>query len=477
LRRAQARGYDQFGHAGVDAAARDSAPGARLRGPEGFGGFADAFGDIFGEIFGQGRGARGNGVFRGADLRYNLELSLEEAARGTEVKIRIPTMEECGTCHGSGAKPGTQPKQCPACTVAAKCACRRGSSPSSRPARNATARARSFPTLFNVQRRGTHQEAQDAVGQDSGGRRSGRSHRLSGEGEGGMNGGPTGDLYVVVNLKPHQVFQREGATCIARCRSASVRQRSAASSRSHARRSRDHQDPPETQTGQVFRLRNKGIRRVRGSVTGDLYCHVVIETPVKLTSRQRELLREFEAINDEDPERTARARSLLRQGPGILRVLTTRGGSMAAVLTALRYLWVSPASLLGLAAALVALSLGATVRCVDGVIEVAGGRLRAVMSVLPPAFRFGAITLGHVIIGLDHATLARSRSHEHVHVAQYERWACCFSFSIRQSSLVQLLRGRHPYWDNAFERKAFGASARGAIGVRRGGALRADGLV
>src|SRR6185503_5886973 len=104
--------YDQFGHAGVDQAA---AFGAGARGAEGFGGFADAFGDIFGEIFGQQRGGRGgNGVYRGADLRYNLELSLEDAARGTEAKIRIPTLEQCATCHGSGAKPGTQPKQCPA---------------------------------------------------------------------------------------------------------------------------------------------------------------------------------------------------------------------------------------------------------------------------------------------------------------------------------------------------------------------------
>src|SRR5436309_469309 len=101
--------YDHFGHAGVDPAMGFGAAGAR-GGAEGFGGFADAFGDIFGEIFGAQRGGRGTGVYRGADLRYNLELPLEEAARGTEAKIRIPTMEECGSCHGSGAKPGTHPK-------------------------------------------------------------------------------------------------------------------------------------------------------------------------------------------------------------------------------------------------------------------------------------------------------------------------------------------------------------------------------
>src|SRR6185437_5524224 len=106
--------YDQFGHAGVDPSMGFGA--ASARGAEGFGGFADAFSDIFGEIFGQGRGgSRGNGVFRGADLRYNLELTLEDAARGSEVKIRIPTMESCESCHGSGAKPGTQPQTCPTC--------------------------------------------------------------------------------------------------------------------------------------------------------------------------------------------------------------------------------------------------------------------------------------------------------------------------------------------------------------------------
>src|SRR6476469_955968 len=106
--------YDQFGHAGVDPSIGFGGAGAR--GPDGFGAFSDAFGDIFGEIFGAQRGGRGgSGVYRGADLRYNLELGLEEAARGTEAKIRIPALEACETCHGSGAKPGTQPKQCATC--------------------------------------------------------------------------------------------------------------------------------------------------------------------------------------------------------------------------------------------------------------------------------------------------------------------------------------------------------------------------
>ena len=295
--------YDQFGHAGVDPAAGFGA-GARGAGPEGFGGFADAFGDIFGEIFGQGRGGRGSGVFRGADLRYNLELSLEEAARGTEARIRIPTMEACETCHGSGAKPGTQSKQCPSC--------------------HGRGEVRVSQGFFSIQQtcpqcHGTGKYVADPCATCSGAGRV-RKHktlsvkipagvdqddriRLSGEGEAGVNGGPTGDLYVVVQLKPHSVFQREGADLhcempISFATAALGGEIEIPTLDGHAK----VKVPAETQTGQVFRLKNKGIRPVRGSVTGDLYCHVAVETPVKLTARQKEILRELEAINQQDPE-------------------------------------------------------------------------------------------------------------------------------------------------------------------------------
>ena len=295
--------YDQFGHAGVDPAAGFGA-GARGAGPEGFGGFADAFGDIFGEIFGQGRGGRGSGVFRGADLRYNLELSLEEAARGTEARIRIPTMEACETCHGSGAKPGTQSKQCPSC--------------------HGRGEVRVSQGFFSIQQtcpqcHGTGKYVADPCATCSGAGRV-RKHktlsvkipagvdqddriRLSGEGEAGVNGGPTGDLYVVVQLKPHSVFQREGADLhcempISFATAALGGEIEIPTLDGHAK----VKVPAETQTGQVFRLKNKGIRPVRGSVTGDLYCHVAVETPVKLAARQKEILRELEAINQQDPE-------------------------------------------------------------------------------------------------------------------------------------------------------------------------------
>jgi molecular chaperone DnaJ len=294
--------YDQFGHAGVDPSAGFGA-GRGGMGPEGFGGFADAFGDIFGEIFGQGQRGRGNGMFRGADLRYNLELSLEEAARGHEAKIRIPTLESCSTCHGSGSKPGTTTKPCTTCggrgevrvsqgffSIQQTCPSCRGSGkvitdPCS--ACDGAGRVRKHKTLSVKIPAGVDQD--DRI-------------RLAGEGEAGVNGGPTGDLYVVVQLKPHPVFQREGADLhcempISFATATLGGEIEIPTLDGHAK----IKIPAETQTGQLFRLRNKGIRPVRGSVTGDLYCHVAIETPVKLTARQKELLREFEAINQQNP--------------------------------------------------------------------------------------------------------------------------------------------------------------------------------
>jgi molecular chaperone DnaJ len=291
--------YNQFGHAGVD----PSAGAGHRGGPEGFGGFADAFGDIFGEIFGQQRGGRSDSVYRGADLRYNLELSLEEAARGTEAKIRIPTMEACATCHGSGAKPGTQPKTCGTCHGRGEVRVSQGffSIQQTCPTCRGTGKVIAEPCVacHGAGRLKKHKtlsvKIPPGVDQDD-------RIRLSGEGEAGINGGPTGDLYVVVNLKPHSVFQREAADLhcempISFATAALGGEIEIPTLEGHAK----IKIPAETQSGQVFRLRNKGIRPVRGAVVGDLFCHVAIETPVKLTARQKELLREFETISEKDP--------------------------------------------------------------------------------------------------------------------------------------------------------------------------------
>lgn len=292
--------YDQFGHAGVD-----PSMGGRP-GPEGFGGFADAFGDIFGEIFGQqGRGNRASGVYRGADLRYNLELSLEDAARGAEVKIRIPSLDECETCHGTGAKPGTQPKQCGTCNGRGEVRVSQGffSIQQTCPTCHGKGKVVADPcTACNGQGRVKKSKTLSVkipagVDQDD-------RIRLTGEGEAGLNGGPHGDLYVVISLKQHPVFQRDGADLhcempISYATAALGGELEIPTLDGHA----NINVPAETQTGQTFRLRNKGIRPVRGSAAGDLYCHVVVETPVKLTARQKELLRELESISQENPDK------------------------------------------------------------------------------------------------------------------------------------------------------------------------------
>jgi molecular chaperone DnaJ len=294
--------YDQYGHAGVDPSAGGGAAG--------MGGFADAFGDIFGDIFGGGRG-RSN-VYRGADLRYNLEIGLEEAARGTETKIRIPTLEECETCDGSGAKPGTKPTKCGTCDGHGQVRMQQGffsvqqTCPKCRGAGKVVESP--CPTCRGAGRLKQHKTLSVKIpsGVDEGDR-----IRLSGEGEAGVNGGPPGDLYVVIQLKAHAVFQRDhnDLHCempISFTTAALGGEIEIPTLDGYAK----IKIPHETQSGKVFRLRGKGIKGVRSSTHGDLMCHVVVETPVNLTSRQRELLAELEAINNKNSgEHNPRAKS------------------------------------------------------------------------------------------------------------------------------------------------------------------------
>ena len=304
--------YDAYGHAGVDPSA---AAGAGA-GAQGFGSFADAFGDIFGEIFGgaAGGGRRGSNVYRGADLRYNLEISLEEAARGTETRIRIPTMDECETCHGSGAKPGTQPKTCPTCNGQGQVRMQQGffSIQQTCPKCHGSGKVveTPCPTCSGVGRikRQKTLSVKIPAGVDEGDR-----IRLAGEGEVGVNGGPSGDLYVVIHIREHSVFQRDHNDL--HCEmpisftTAALGGEIEIPTLDGAAKIRI---PAETQSGKVFRLRGKGIKGVRSNSHGDLLCHVVVETPINLTARQRELLEELEAINVRDGSRhNPRAKSWL----------------------------------------------------------------------------------------------------------------------------------------------------------------------
>jgi molecular chaperone DnaJ len=304
------RAYDAYGHAGVNPQ-MGAGPG-----PEGFGGFAEAFGDIFSDIFGGGQGRGRASVFRGADLRYNLEVSLEQAARGTETKIRIPTMETCETCKGSGAKPGTQPKTCETCHGGGTVRLSQGffSIQQTCPTCHGTGKMVTDPcaTCRGAGRIKRHKTLAVKIpaGVDEGDR-----IRLSGEGEAGVNGGPPGDLYVVIHLRAHSVFQREGDDL--HCEMPISYTQAALGGEIEIPTldgSAKIKVPPETQTGQVFRLRGKGIKGVRSSYPGDLLCEVVIETPVRLTDRQKELLRELEEINRKDGNRhNPRAKSFMEK--------------------------------------------------------------------------------------------------------------------------------------------------------------------
>ncbi len=285
--------YDQYGHAGVDPQA-----GMGGAGGAGMGGFADAFGDIFGDIFGAGRGGGGgrSNVYRGADLRYNLEITLEEAARGADKMIRIPTTVECDTCHGSGAKKGTEPKVCPTCGGAGQVRMQQGffSIQQTCPKCHGSGRhiPNPCPDCAGAGRSKKHKtlEVKIPAGIDEGMRL-----RHSGHGEPGVNGGPPGDLYVEIHIKAHTVFQRDNDDL--HCEMP-ISFATAALGGEIEIPTLDGvakiRVPSETQSGKVFRLRGKGIKGVRSHAAGDLMCHVVVETPVNLTERQKELLRELE---------------------------------------------------------------------------------------------------------------------------------------------------------------------------------------
>ena len=279
--------YDQYGHAGVDQQAGMVGGG------------------------GGGGGGRSN-IYRGADLRYNLEITLEQAAHGTETKIRIPTMEVCEPCHGSGAKAGTQPKTCPTCNGSGQVRLQQGffSIQQTCPKCHGTGRYIPDPckTCAGAGRIKQHKTLAVKIpaGVDEGDR-----IRLAGEGEHGVNGGPPGDLYVQIHLKQHTVFTRDhndlhcempiSFTTAALGGEIEIPTLDGAAA---------IKIPAETQSGRVFRLRGKGIKGVRSHTHGDLMCHVVVETPINLTDRQKELLKELEeSSRDSGAKHNPRAKS------------------------------------------------------------------------------------------------------------------------------------------------------------------------
>src|ERR1700681_3704973 len=287
--------YDRFGHAAFE--------GGGGGGP-GFGaGFASSFSDIFEDLFGMaGQRGRGGGRERGADLRYNMEITLEEAVQGKTAQIEIPVSVTCESCSGIGAKAGTKPKTCSMC--------------------GGQGRVRQAQGFFTLERtcpgcQGRGQMIEDPCPSCAGSGRVTRDRtlsvnipqgvedgtriRLAGEGEAGVRGGPPGDLYIFLSLATHQFFQRDGADL--HCR-VPISMATAALGGEFEVPAIDGSKarvkvPGGTQTGRRFRLTGKGMPVLRAKQTGDMYVQVAVETPQKLTKRQRELLAEFEILSSE----------------------------------------------------------------------------------------------------------------------------------------------------------------------------------
>lgn len=287
----QKRGvYDQYGHEG-------------LQGRGGFGGggadaFADIFGDVFGDIFGAGRRGGRSQVFRGADLRYELELELEQAVFGHNASVEFATLAECEPCKGSGAAPGSKPATCDSCGGVGQVRMQQGFFSVQQTCPRCKGRGQivtqpcdSCLGQGRVRRKKTL-SVKIPPGVDTGDR-----IRLTGEGEGGRNGGPPGDLYVEVRVREHPIFERDGANLS--CEVPVSFATAALGGTVEVPTLGGHVSlkiPEETQSGRVFRLRDQGVKPVRGGAPGDLFCRVVVETPVRLTEEQKELLRNFDAV-------------------------------------------------------------------------------------------------------------------------------------------------------------------------------------
>lgn len=283
--------YDQFGHAGVD-----PSMGGGFGGGAGGASFSDIFGDVFGDIFGGGRGGGhggGSRVQRGADLRYNLELSLEDAVAGTSVKIKVPTWTTCETCGGSGAKTGSSPKTCGTCQGAGQVRMQQGffSVQQTCPACHGRGTVIEDP-CGACRGQGRVQETKTLSVKVPPGVDTGDRIRLQGEGEAGDHGGPAGDLYVQVNVREHTIFTRDDSHLYCEV---PIDFPTAALGGELEVPTLDGKVnlkiPEGAQTGKMFRMRGKGIKPVRGGPKGDLICRIVVETPVKLTEHQRDLLR------------------------------------------------------------------------------------------------------------------------------------------------------------------------------------------
>lgn len=305
--------YDQFGHAGVDPNMGGGAGG--------FGGFSGGFsgqgfdfGDIFSQMFGGAASGGRQQNFRGDDLRYDLEISLEEAASGVEKTISVAAHEECDICHGSGAKPGTSATTCHTCGGSGVVHVRQAifQLQQTCPTCHGTGKEIKEPCV-KCHGAGVVKSRKTLKVNIPAGIDDGQQIRLSGEGEPGTHGAPSGDLYVVVHVRQHDIFQRDGLDLHCELPISFTTAALGGEVEVPTLFGRVKlQIPKETQTGRRMRVKGKGMKSLRSSAVGDLYCHVIVETPVNLTDRQKELLEEFEAISTGlDRAQTPRQKSFM----------------------------------------------------------------------------------------------------------------------------------------------------------------------
>jgi molecular chaperone DnaJ len=285
--------YDQFGHAAVDGSGGGQAGGFGAGGAS----FSDIFGDVFGDIFGGGGGGRTRGgPQRGSDLRYTLEIALEEAVKGTTAKIRVPTLVTCGECTGSGAKKGSSPVTCTTCAGVGQVRMQQGFFSVQQTCPNCRGKGKMIADpCGKCYGRGVVEETKTLSVKVPPGVDTGDRIRLAGEGEAGPDGGPAGDLYVQVSVREHPIFERDGKHLYCEVPISFVDAALGGELEVPTLEGRVKlKIPPETQTGKLFRLRGKGVSPVRGGGPGDLLCRTVVETPVNLTKRQKELLKELQ---------------------------------------------------------------------------------------------------------------------------------------------------------------------------------------
>ena len=295
----QRRRYDRFGHAGVSGSA------GTTWGAPGFGGIEDILGDLFGfgDVFGGSRtGSRRTTAQRGADLRYDLEITLEEAAQGMTAQLRIPRLESCETCNGSGAAAGTQPETCATCSGSGQVRYQQGFFSVARTCQTCRGAGRTIRTPCTECRgagrveREKQMEVKIPAGVETGSRL-----RVQSEGESGSQGGPPGDLYVVIHVAEHEQFERQGANLYA---SVPISFAQAALGAEIQVQTLDEQEklkiPLGTQTGTVFRLKGKGMPVLGGRGKGDLFVAVTVITPTSLTREQRKLLEQLAEVESKD---------------------------------------------------------------------------------------------------------------------------------------------------------------------------------